>query len=93
MNFNSRDTYLAAVADWRVRYFAQIKLIRQLKLDFKAAQRAASKSTAAEYSKAWIALSNIRVAQSAAQEDIVKLVIERQDGREEANRQWHAARR
>ena len=40
MNFTDRTTYLAAVANWKLAYAVQSDLIRALRTEYHAAQRA-----------------------------------------------------
>jgi hypothetical protein len=104
MNFNSRETYFAAVANWRLRYNAQLKHVRQLKLEFKEAQRAFSKAGGDTdyyslkegqhkgYSAASIVLERARWARGEARQETLKLELERAESRVEANRQYHEQR-
>jgi hypothetical protein len=102
MNFNSKQTYLAAVADWKLRYADTITGIRKIKLDFKAAQRAFSKvdcdiwRAAEEKRKAYYAayspMKDLRSEHRSLVKEATDLLVERQLGREEAARQMEAAR-
>jgi hypothetical protein len=102
MNFNSKQTYLAAVAIWKLRYADTITGIRKVKLDFKAAQREFSKVgtflyswTAEErtaYYKVYNAMEDLRSEHRSLVKEATDLLTERQLGREEAGRQMELAR-
>jgi hypothetical protein len=102
MNFNSKQTYLAAVADWKLRYADTITGIRKVKLDFKAAQREFSKVDcdiwrAAEdkrkaYYAAYSPMEELRAEHRSLVKEATDLLTERQLGREEAGRQMELAR-
>lgn len=98
MNFNSKETYLAAVADWKLRYADTITGIRKVKIDFKTAQREFSK---VDFAPVWKGSDEQRKAYYAAykpMEDLrsehrrfvkqaTDLLVERSEGRAEAGRQ------
>jgi hypothetical protein len=105
MLFNDRTSYLAAVKDWQAKYFAQMKIIRQAKLDRREIQRAFSrfqnehgqywkienKETRTEWMKRYTAFMGSYQPIAFAIQGLNDLVQERQAGREEANRQYMAA--
>lgn len=103
MNFNSKQTYLAAVADWKLRYADMIMAIREIKLDFKNAQRSFSKVDfvpiwkAAEeqrkmYYKAYTLMEDMRSEHRRLVKQATDLLTERSEGRQEASRQMELAR-
>lgn len=103
MNFNSRETYLAAVAIWKTSYSETITAIRKVKVDFKTAQRAFSKVDVAKiwkgsdeqrkaYYGAYSPMERLRSEHSRLVKQATDLLTERQLGREEAGRQMELAR-
>jgi len=103
MNFNSRETYLAAVADWKLRYADTIEGIRKVKIDFKNAQRAFSKvdfvpiwKGSDEQRKAYYAayrpMEDLRSEHRSLVKEATDLLTERALGREEAGRQMELTR-
>jgi hypothetical protein len=84
MEFNSRSTYLAAVKDWQFKYFSKIAEIRAIKLKFKDVHREQAKGKFAH-------VYGLRSELHDAQNDLVKLVVQREEGRREAHRQYIAA--
>jgi hypothetical protein len=102
MNFNSKQTYLAAAADWKLRYADTIAGIRKVKLDFKAAQRAFSKTGTYSYNwtqeqrtayyAAYSPMEELRAEHRSLVKEATDLLVERAEGREEAGRQMELAR-
>jgi hypothetical protein len=103
MNFNSKQTYLAAVAAWKTQYSETIAAIRKVKIDFKNAQRAFSKVDFAPiwkgteeqrtaYRKAYNPMEDLRSEHRRLVKQATDLLTERQLGREEAGRQMELAR-
>lgn len=98
MNFNSKETYLAAVADWKLRYADTIAGIRKVKIDFKNSQRAFSKvdftpiwkateEQKTAYRKAYGPMEDLRSEHCSLVKEANDLLVERALGREEAGRQ------
>jgi hypothetical protein len=102
MNFNSKETYLAAVALWKLQYFDTIAGIRKVKLDFKNAQREFSKhgtyeynwdsQRRADYHGAYNKMENLRSDHRSLVQEATDLIVERHLGRQEAGRQMELAR-
>jgi hypothetical protein len=105
MNFNSKETYLTAVADWKLRFHTQIKKSRVDKVAFKEAQRAFSKGGGDKqydykwpqpqkdlYRTAYNAQEDLRLTIQKNHQEVTKLQIERANGKIEAGRQMEAAR-
>lgn len=90
MNFNSRQTYVAAVAAWKVQYAELIQQIRQTKIDFKEAQREFSKQKYG--SPDWYAVlrkvEGLRSQKASMKYQATDLIQERVAGKEEAHRQY-----
>lgn len=78
MQFNSRETYIAAIVEWRERFQAQLKKSRADKEALKEIQR---KNGLGIYT----AYAQINNNKSTVEE----LIRERAEGRIEANRQYH----
>lgn len=81
MNFNSRETYLVAVAAWKIQHAEQIKIIRAGKLALKNAHRALEKDRKT-IGDVWSALIDLR----KARERMIELQTERADGKHEAQK-------
>jgi hypothetical protein len=103
MNFNSKQTYLAAVAEWQLRYLDTIEGIRQTKRLFKNAQRAFSTVTPIDfyntnsaqreaYFSKYHPMEALRAEHKSLVAEATELIVERQLGREEAGRQMELAR-
>jgi hypothetical protein len=80
MNFNSRETYLVAVAQWKAEYAAHSLAIRQLKHDRSNLQR--------EGKDVYRTLVAITVAKNQATE----MINERLASKEAAQAQYEEAR-
>lgn len=80
LNFNSRDTYLAIRKQWSADYLSAVKAIRQAKIGIKEAQR--------EGGSMWGPYSTLRKSHEA----IEQLQLQKYDMKEEAQRQYLAAR-
>lgn len=98
MNFNSKETYLAAVANWKLQYAEVITKIRKNKNDFKNAAREFSKvdfypvwkgsdEQRKAYYDAHVVMENFRSHHHALVLEVTSLIVERAEGREEAGRQ------
>lgn len=81
-DFNSRETYVAYVREWKATYKSNSETIRKLKADIKAAQRAGNESDA---SSMQASREYMRAIQRRALE-------ERAEAKIEAQRQWEATR-
>jgi hypothetical protein len=100
--FNSRKTYLAYVATWRLQYFDTIAGIRKVKVDFKNAQREFSKHGAfdykwisqrrADYHGAHAKMENLREEHKSLITEATELITERHLSRQEAGIQMELAR-
>lgn len=97
MKFDSKETYLAAVAEWRIQYFDIIDSIRKTKQLFKAAQRKFSKAppidfyntNSAEreaYFSAYHPMEALRAEHRSLVSTATELIVERHLGRQEAGR-------
>lgn len=105
MKFDSKETYLAAVAEWRIQYFEIIDSIRKTKQLFKAAQRKFSKDIPADfdfyksnsaereaYLAAYRPMGVLRAEHRSLVSTATELIVERQLGRVEAGRQMRESR-
>lgn len=80
LNFDSRDSYLIIRKQWSADYQSAVKAIRQAKIGIKEAQRAGESM--------WGVYSTLRKTQGAIEE----LQAQKYDMKEEAQRQYLAAR-
>ena len=78
MNFNSRETYLAAVDQWKTEYADLSTKIRQKKLELKSSMR--------EQKSTWRLHLDLNLFQAQAN----SLLEERKEGKIEAQKQWLA---
>lgn len=78
----TKQQYLEARAQWKVEHAQLITDIRQAKLDLKAAQRANNQT------KVWGAYNDLR----EARESIIRHLIKRSNMKEQAQRDYLAAK-
>jgi hypothetical protein len=81
-SFNSKETYLAFRAEWKLRYLNHLKVVRAAKLGIREANRAYSKDSK-RIGDIWGAYSDLR----RAHEETQKLLAERWAASAEAGRQ------
>lgn len=79
-NFNSRETYIAFVRNWKAEYATNSEAIRDLKREIKELQKADEYAGDQQMRREYL-----RRAQR-------KLLVERQESKEEAQRQYLAAK-
>ena len=81
INFNSRETYLAWRAEWKISYRANSVLIRGLKISIKNQQRTSGSANYSDYAQ-------LRKAVALANE----LLALRSESKLEAERQYQMAK-
>ena len=80
--FNDRDTYTTFVRNWKTVYAETSMLIRQTKTEMKSAARTGNHDRAA----------SLQAQREYLRGDQRRALMERQDAKEEAQRQYLAAR-
>lgn len=106
MNFNSKETYLAARKQWANNYNALSADIRSTrgayteacraaskhKYDWKAGQDEEKRAANRAYCDAYGVVENVRGELAKLRKQANEALTERQDAKEEAHRQWLAAK-
>jgi len=85
-SFNSRETYMEQVAQWKFDYQFNAKLCRETRQAFREANRKASKNVS-DWSL-WRALEVARSDRAAAKHAATKMIEVRHAMKVEARRQW-----
>jgi hypothetical protein len=86
-NFNSRDTYLAQVADWKALYAEHSQQIRDTRRAFRQAQSDDSKGKGN-----WATTERLRSELASLRDEATSLIDDRHAAKAEAGRQWEAQR-
>lgn len=91
-NFSDKTTYLAARAEWKAEYKELSQQIREARKAYHDAQRAYTKATPTENYAAYRALNTARNNREALRYEASQKISELFAMKEEASRQWEAAR-
>lgn len=83
LEFNSRSTYLAAVAQWKADYASHSQKIRDTRLQFRQAESAASKEQGP-----WSAVEKLRGDLARLRAEATLMIDHRVQAKKEAGRQY-----
>lgn len=91
MNFTSKETYIAARADWKAKYNTLSQEIRKTRRDFNLACSVSAKTPSSELY--WEAIRNVqqlRITRSNQISTARNMLTELAEAKKEAARQWAA---